>query len=63
MASIKGIFDPSDRNDNIKIKLELVDALDELHEYISMVLLVEVLALFCIEGVAFELLDQPLKLI
>lgn len=64
MAGIEGIFDTSDCNNNIKIKLELVDALDELHEHISMVLLVEALALLRgIEGVVFQLLDQPLELI
>lgn len=46
IPSIERIFDASDGYDDIEIELELIDALDELHEDIGMVLLVEVFACF-----------------
>lgn len=60
ITSIKCIFNTSDGYDDIEIKFELIDAFDELHEDIGVVLLVEIFALFLrIQGVAVQLLYQP----
>lgn len=64
IPSIKCIFDASDGYDDIEIEFELIDAFDELHEDIGVVLLVEIFTLFlCVQGVALELLYQPLEFV